>query len=113
MCSSDLLISSENRWALMHELRGAPEMSLDECIARMSPCDLLLVEGNKHSPLPKLEVWRSVNGKALLHPNDAHVLGIATDVPVETSLPRFELDAVREIADFILDKARVVERKEA
>ena len=109
----EVLISSENRWALMHELRGAPEMSLDECIARMSPCDLLLVEGNKHSPLPKLEVWRSVNGKALLHPNDAHVLGIATDVPVETSLPRFELDAVREIADFILDKARVVERKEA
>ena len=102
----EVLVSSDNRWALMHELRGAPELSLEECIARMSPCDLLLVEGNKHSALPKLEVWREVNGKPLLHPLDAHILAIASDVPVKTALPRFGLEEVHEIAEFILGNAR-------
>ncbi|MSQ50560.1 MAG: molybdopterin-guanine dinucleotide biosynthesis protein B [Betaproteobacteria bacterium] len=102
----EVLISSENRWALMHELRGAPELSLDECIARISPCDLLLVEGNKHYPLPKLEVWRQANGKPLLHPGDAHVLAIASDAPVGTVLKRFGLEDVHDIAEFILTHAR-------
>ena len=102
----EVLISSENRWALMHELRGAPELSLDECIAQVSPCDLLLVEGNKHYPLPKLEVWRQTNGKPLLHPQDEHVLAIASDVPVGTPLKRFGLEDVHAIANFILAHAR-------
>ena len=101
----EVLVSSSNRWALMHELRGGPELSLDECIARMSPCDLLLVEGNKHSPLPKLEVWREANGKPLLHPSDPHVLAIACDTPVDTPLPRYGLDEVTRIADFIIEHA--------
>ncbi len=101
----EVLISSENRWALMHELRGAPELTLDQCIAQVSPCDFLLVEGNKHYPLPKLEVWRQVNGKPLLHPEDAHVLAIASDVPVGTALKRFGLEDIRGIADFILANA--------
>jgi len=102
----EVLVSSENRWVLLHELRGAPEPSLEECIARVSPCDLLLVEGNKHYPLPKLEVWREANGKPLLQPQDVHILAIATDVPVNTSLQRFGLEEVRAIADFILGHAR-------
>jgi len=102
----EVLVSSENRWALMHELRGAPEPSLEECMDRISPCDLLLVEGNKHYPLPKLEVWRESVGKTLLHPQDAHILAIASDVPVNTALPRFGLDEVRNIAEFILGNAR-------
>ena len=104
----EVLVSSDNRWALMHELRGAPELNLEECIARMSPCDLLLVEGNKRSPLPKLEVWREVNGKPLLHPQDAHILAIASNVEIETALPRFGLEDVRGIADFILGNAREI-----
>ncbi|MFM9972168.1 MAG: molybdopterin-guanine dinucleotide biosynthesis protein B [Burkholderiales bacterium] len=102
----EVLISSANRWALMHELRGAPELSLDECIARVSPCDLLMVEGNKHYPLPKLEVWRQANAKPLLHPEDAHVLAIASDVPLDTKLKQFGLDDVGDIADFIVANAR-------
>jgi len=102
----EVLITSEKRWALMHELRGAPELSLEECIARVSPCDLVLVEGNKHYPLPKLEVWREANGKPLLHPQDTHVLAIASDVPVGTDLKRFGLEEIRVIADFIVEHAR-------
>lgn len=102
----EVLVSSSNRWALMHELRGGPELSLEECISRMSACDLLLVEGNKHSPLPKLEVWREANGKPLLHPGDPHVVAIASDNVLDTSLPRYRLDDARGIADFILQNAR-------
>lgn len=102
----EVLVSSELRWALMHELRGAPEPTLEECIARMSPCDLLLVEGNKHYPLPKLEVWREDFGKPLLHPQDEHILAIASDVPVDTGIKRFALGDLNEIADFILGNSR-------
>mgnify|MGYP002632895982 CR=1 FL=1 len=98
----EVLVSSAVRWALMHELRGAEELSLDECIERMSPCDLLLVEGNKHSPLPKLEVWREANGKPLLHPDDTHIMGVASDQRLNTPLRQFGLDDVRGIADFVL-----------
>ena len=101
----EVLVSSSNRWALMHELRGGPELTLDECIARMSPCDLLLVEGNKHSPLPKLEVWREANGKPLLHPDDPYIVGVACDPAIDTPLPRYGLDEVARIADFILQNA--------
>lgn len=102
---TEVLISSERRWALMHELRGEAELTLAQCIARMSPCDLLLVEGNKHYPLPKLEVFREANGKPLLHPGDAHVLGVATDDLIETRLPRYSLDDIPGIADFVINNA--------
>lgn len=102
----EVLVTSEHRWALMHELRGAPELSLEECIHRISPCDLLLVEGNKYYPLPKLEVWRASNGKPFLHPQDTHFLAIATDVPVDTALKRFDLEDLDDIADFILAHSR-------
>ena len=68
----------------------------------MSPCDLLLVEGHKHHPLPKLEIWRKDNGKSLLHPEDAHIVAIAADAPLETKLPRFDLNDHKSIEDFIL-----------
>ena len=88
-------MSSEKRWVIQHELRGAPEPGLDEQIERMSPCDLLLVEGYKRYPMPKLEVYREANGKPLLHPEDPHIVAIAADVPLATKLPRFDLDDVR------------------
>jgi molybdopterin-guanine dinucleotide biosynthesis protein B len=97
-----VIVSSEKRWVVMHELRGEPEPGLDEQIKRVSPCDLLLVEGYKRYPMPKLEVYREANGKPLLHPEDSHIVAIAADVRLETPLPRFDLGDHRRIAEFIL-----------
>src|SRR6266853_1331542 len=87
---------------VMRGLRCEPEPSLEDQIERISPCDLLLVEGHKHHPLPKLEVWRSENGKPLLHPEDGHIVAIASDTALETKLPRFDLNDHEGIGDFIL-----------
>jgi len=99
---SEVMVVSDRRWVIMHELRGEPEPSLEDQIERISPCDLLLLEGHKHHPLPKLEVWRSENGKPLLHPQDGHIVAIASDIALETRLPRFDLDDYDDIGDFIL-----------
>ena len=80
--ASEVMISSGKRWAIMHELRGAPELSLAEALDRLSPCDLVLIEGYKREPLPKLEVWRSAVGKPLLFPEDEHIIALATDDPL-------------------------------
>ncbi len=99
---SEVLLVSDQRWALMHELRGEAEPSLEQCIAHVTPCDLLLVEGFKHDPFPKIETWRAEVGKPLLHPEDPHILAIASDVPVETRLPRFALEDDAGITAFII-----------
>ncbi len=105
---SEVLISSGLRWALMHELRGEVEMTLPEALGRLSPCDLVLIEGYKAYPLPKLEVWREAVGKPLLHPQDPHIVAIATDRPGTFAggrIPAFSLDALDEIATFIHTRA--------
>ena len=99
---SEVMVVSDKRWVIMHELRGEREPSLEEQIGRVSPCDLLLVEGQKHHPLPKLEVWRKENGKPLLHPSDPYIVAIASDSPLETKLPRFDLNDHKSIEEFIL-----------
>lgn len=98
----EVLITSGTRWALMHEMRGAAEATLEEQIARMSPCDLLLIEGYKRYPLPKLEIYRQANGKALLFPDDEHIVGLATDAPVTCHLPQFGIEDYDAIAAFVL-----------
>ncbi len=100
--ATEVLVTSSRRWVLMHELRGAQEPSFDEQVKRLSPCDLLLVEGFKFAPIPKLEVWRAEPGEAMLHPNDPHIVAVATDAQVETSLPRLDLNDDAGIAAFIL-----------
>ena len=80
--ASEVMISSGKRWAIMHELRGAPELSLAEALDRLSPCDLVLIEGYKREALPKLEIWRSAVGKPLLFPEDEHIIALATDDPL-------------------------------
>jgi molybdopterin-guanine dinucleotide biosynthesis adapter protein len=100
--ATEILVTSSRRWVLMHELRGAHEPTFDEQVKHISPCDLLLVEGFKHAPIPKLEVWRAQTGEALLHPNDAHIVAVATDVKIETKLPVLDLNDDAAIADFIL-----------
>lgn len=100
--ASEILVTSSRRWVLMHELRGTQEPSFEEQIKRISPCDLLLVEGFKFAPIPKLEVWRAETGEGLLHPNDPHIVAIATDARVETTLPQLDLNDHPGIAAFIL-----------
>jgi molybdopterin-guanine dinucleotide biosynthesis protein B len=100
--ATEVLVTSSRRWVLMHELRGAHEPSFEEQVKHLAPCDLLIVEGFKHAAIPKLEVWRAVTGEALLHPNDPHIVAVASDVKVETRLPCLELNDPPAIADFIL-----------
>jgi molybdopterin-guanine dinucleotide biosynthesis adapter protein len=102
-----VLVSSSLRYALMHELRGAPELTLDQAIARLGPCDVVLVEGYKVAPIPKLEVWREHVGKPLLHEADPHIVGIASDDPDRFGggLPAFRLGDVAGIATFVLAQA--------
>jgi molybdopterin-guanine dinucleotide biosynthesis protein B len=100
---SEVLVTSGQRWALMHEMRGEPEGTLEEQIGRMSPCDLLLIEGYKYYPLPKLEIYRQANGKPPLYPEDEHIVAVASDAPVRSRLPQFGLEDYDEIAAFVLD----------
>ena len=99
---TEVLLTSPHRWALMHELRGETEPTLAQHAARMTSCDLLLVEGFKREPIPKLEVHRVANGKPLLFPDDAHIVALASDQAVDCPLPRMDLNDVRAIHDFIL-----------
>jgi len=110
---SEVLVSSSKRWALMHELRGAAEPSLQEQLKKLSPCDLVLVEGYKAEPIPKLEVHRRDAGTPLLHVADEHVVAVATDEPLQTRLPQLALDDAEGVARFIirflgLNRARLV-----
>ncbi|HSH08262.1 MAG TPA: molybdopterin-guanine dinucleotide biosynthesis protein B [Burkholderiales bacterium] len=99
--ASEVLVTSSRRWVLMHELRGEAEPTFDAQVKHLAPCDLLLVEGFKHAPIPKLEVWRAATGEGLLHPNDPHIVALASDAQVETRLPRLDLNDVEGIAGFI------------
>jgi len=100
--AAEVLVTSSRRWVLMHELRGAAEPSFEDQVRRLSPCDLLIVEGFKHAPIPKLEVWRAVTGEGMLHPNDPHIVAVASDVKVETRLPLLDLNDAEGIAGFIV-----------
>ena len=109
---TEVLVTSRERWALMHELRGDREMTLGETLARLSPCDLVLIEGYKAAPIPKLEIWRPAAGKPLLFPRDPHIIAIATDSPdplperpTGGALQRFSLDETAEIATLVLAAA--------
>ena len=103
------MVSSENRWALMHELRGAAEPALDQLLRHMSAVDLVIVEGFKRAAVPKLEIYRAALGKPLLGAEDSDIVAIASDVPIAGlgQLPRFALDDVGAIADFIIHHLRL------
>jgi molybdopterin-guanine dinucleotide biosynthesis protein B len=96
--ATEVLVSSGRRWALMHELRGASEPRLPELLKKMSPVDLVIVEGFKSEPHRKIEVHRAANGKAMLFPDDPGIVGIATDAELETTLPVAHLDDIPGIA---------------
>jgi len=100
---TEVLVGSSRRWALMHELRGAAEPTLSEQLRRLAPCDLVIVEGYKSEPIDKVEVHRRDAGAPLLHPDDPHVIAVATDEPLATGLPQLGLDDVEGVARFILE----------
>lgn len=101
--ATEVMISSGNRWALMHELRGAPEPTVEELIACLSPVDLLLIEGFKKESHPKLEIHRPSVGKPLLCREDPHIVAVASDEALDgLELPRLDLNDVAAIADFVL-----------
>ena len=96
-----VIVASPLRWALMTELRGAPEPPLAELLARFDPCDLILIEGYKSAPHPKIETHRQASGRELLAMSNPTIRAIASDGPLETRLPLFDLDDVTGIAAFI------------
>ncbi|MGZ9722604.1 molybdopterin-guanine dinucleotide biosynthesis protein B [Rhizobium miluonense] len=100
----EVTIVSGTRYAIMHELRGAPEPSFEEILARLAPCDLVLIEGYKREPIPKIEARRlEAAQREPLAPHDPHIVAIAADHAVEEagSLAVFDLDDTIAIADFI------------
>lgn len=103
--ATEVLVSSTRRWALMHELRGADEPRLPELLAKMASVDLVVVEGFKREPLNKIEVHRAANGKPLLFPDDPCIVGIASDVAIETRLPIAHLDDIAAVAELMLRSA--------
>jgi molybdopterin-guanine dinucleotide biosynthesis protein B len=104
--ATEVLIGSERRWALMHELRDATEPRLAALLQKLSPVDLVLIEGYKREPHPKLEVHRAAVGQPLLHPNDPSIVAIASDAPLPgITIPLVHLDDVARIADMLIQHA--------
>jgi molybdopterin-guanine dinucleotide biosynthesis protein B len=102
----EVMVASTNRWALMHEHRGAAEPDLEELARSMTPVDLLMIEGFKRHRHPRLEVHRPSVGKPLICREDPTVLAVASDEPIpELPVRRLELDDIRGIADFVLAHA--------
>ena len=100
----EVTIVSGTRYAIMHELRGAPEPSFEDILARLAPCDLVLIEGYKREPIPKIEARRrDAANRTPLAPEDPHIAAIAADHPVaDANLPVFDLDDTKAIADFVV-----------
>ncbi len=95
------------RWAVMHELRGADEPSMEEILARLSPCDIVIVEGYKKESHPKIECRRAdARRQDALSDGDPQIVAVASDAPAETragALPVFDIDDIAAIADFVMD----------
>ena len=99
--AGQVIVASPVRWALMTELRGAEEPPLADLLAHLDPCDLVLIEGYKTAPHPKIETHRKAAGRDLLALQNPTIRAIASDGPVGSALPRFDLDDVAGIAQFI------------
>ncbi len=100
--ASEVLVSSGARWALMHESRNESEPERPALLERLTPCDLVLVEGFKKQAMPKIEIHRPAAGTPLLFPGDPHIVALATDARIPTGLPTFGLEDYTGIAGFMM-----------
>ena len=99
----EVVLASANRWAMLHELRGQAEPTLEGLMARMAPVDLVIAEGYKTARHPKVEAWRQAAGHRLMAPDDPTIRAVAADTALAgLCVPRLDLDDTRGIADFIL-----------
>lgn len=104
----EVMLATSRRWALVHELIDEPEPPLAELLAHMAPVDLVIVEGFKAFPHPKIEVHRAERGTPLIAREDPTVLAVASDEPLpDFDRPVFDLDDIEAIADFALAHASV------
>jgi len=104
--ATEVIISSAKRWAILHELREEPEWDLRALVGKMSPVDLVLVEGFKRDAFPKLEIYRAENGKPFIYPDDPHIVAIASDVALPQSrISVVDLNDIDAIADLLLKSA--------
>ena len=109
--ATEVLVSSASRWALVHELRSAPEPTLEELLRKLAAVDLVVVEGFKRGRHPKLEVYRAALGKPPLHPDDPHIVAVASDTPLAAAgVPVLALDDIDRIVDLVLARAVPIER---
>lgn len=105
--AKEVLLSSRNRWALMHEARGEDEAKLEDLLAKLSPVDLVLVEGFKREAHPKIEAHRAETGHPLIAPDDPTIKALASDSGAQVvGRQTFHLDDTARIADFIWDAVR-------
>lgn len=106
----EVMISSAHRFALMHELRDAPEPTLRDLVARLGPVDIVLVEGFKFDPIPKMEVYRPSLGKPPIWPKDSHIVAVATDTVLpECDRTVRDLADIPSLADIVADRAAALE----
>jgi len=107
--ATEVIVSSARRFAILHELRDEQEWDLPGLVGKMSAVDLVLVEGYKRDPFPKLEIHRAANGKPLIHPEDPHVVAIASDVVLASAkVPVIDLNDIEAIADILIKHAVAV-----
>lgn len=106
--AAEVLVGSPYRFAIIHELRGAPEPTLEEQLARLAPADLTLVEGFKFHPFAKLEVYRPEASEAARYLLDPHILAVASDQPAPTDLPAglawLDLNRPLQVLDWLLER---------
>jgi molybdopterin-guanine dinucleotide biosynthesis protein B len=101
--ANEVLLTCDARWVLMHELRGAPEPTLEEQLAVLAPCDLVLVEGFKQTSVSKIEVHRPAHGRPPIWPENTSIVAVASDVPLDCPLPCLDLNDADAVTDFILN----------
>ncbi|SMC28437.1 molybdopterin-guanine dinucleotide biosynthesis protein B [Andreprevotia lacus DSM 23236] len=103
--AAEVLLATPYRYAIFHELRHEAEPDLAKQWARLAPADLTLVEGFKHYPIPRLEVFRPDLGQPPLYPEHPDLLAVASDAQLDCPLPVLDLNRPADIVRFIIARA--------
>ena len=107
----EVIVSSARRWVQMHEVGDGVEATLPQLLRRVSPCDLVLVEGFKTERHPKMEVFRAAVGKTPLHPEDRRIVAIASDLKFPgAGVPVVDINDIAAVGDMVLARAEPLEK---